>query len=172
MTETPPETPHSKRKGCLALVAFWAVFFLVMPFILGGGLQEFFFPYEEQQLKLVLADARVTAISENRRQYTYYLDGNELQRYNFNAYVSANPALRKQVDDSLGLDLFDLGHYLRLNDRLSKAANSPLLAVQRGSLVTHWILYAATPEGKRPPLKKYIILDGDTVVEHELSELF
>jgi hypothetical protein len=172
MAEIPPATPTSKRKGCFTLVAFCAVFFLLLPFILEGGLTEFFFPYEEQQLKMALADARVTAISENRRQYTYYLDDNETEDYNFNGYVSANPALRKQVDDSLGLDPFDLGHYLRLQDRLTKAANSPLLTVQRGPLVTHWILYAATPEAKLPPPKKYIIVAGDTVIEHELSELF
>lgn len=172
MADPLPQPPTSQLKGCLTLVAFCAVFFLIMPFILGGGLRELFFPDEEQQLQLVLADARVTAISENRRQYTYYLDDNETESYNFNGYVSANPALRKPVDDSLGLDLSDLGHYLRLADRLTKAANSPLLTVQRGPLLTHWILYAATPEGKLPPPKKYIIVAGDTVVEHELSELF
>ena len=172
MAQTPSQPPPSKLKGCLTLAAFFAAFFLLVYLIMGGGLQEFFFPYEEQQLKLGLAAARVTAISENRQQYTYYLDNNETQAYNFNGYVSANPALRKQVDDSLGLDRFDLGHYLRLQDRLTKAANSPLLSVQRGPLVTHWILFSATPEGKLPPPKNYAILDGDTVLLHELSELF
>lgn len=172
MAEPAPAPPPSKLKGCLTLIAFCAVFFLLVPFVLTGGLQEFFFPNKERQLQLVLANARVTAISENRRQYTYYLDDNETEPYNFNGYVSANPALRKPVDDSLGVDLFDLGHYLRLDDRLTKAAQSPWLTVQRGPLVTHWILYAATPEGQLPPPKKYIIIDGDTVVEHELSELF
>jgi hypothetical protein len=171
MAETPPEPPTSKLRGCLTLVAFFVAFFIIGPFIMWGGLTEFFFPYKEGQLKMVLADARVTAISENRRQYTYYLD-NETEDYNFNGYVSANPALRKQVDDSLGLDPFDLGHYLRLQDRLTKAANSPLLTVQRGPVVTHWILYAATPEAKLPPPKRYVVIDGDTVIEHELSELF
>jgi hypothetical protein len=154
MAQTSSAPPTSKLKGCLTLIAFFVTFFILAPFILWGGLREFFFPYEEQQLKMVLTDARVTAISENRRQYTYYLDDNETENYNFNGYVSANPALRKQVDDSLGLDLFDLGHYLRLHDRLNKAANSPLLMVQRGPLVTHWILYSATSEGKLPPPKK------------------
>jgi hypothetical protein len=172
MAQNLPQPPPSKLKGCLALVGFFAAFFTVVPFIMGGGLGELFFPHEERQLKLVLADARVTAISENRQQYTYYLDNNELESYNFNAYVSANPALRKQVDDSLGLDRFDLGHYLRLQDRLTKAANSPLLMVQRGPVVTHWILYSATPESKLPPPKKYTIIDGDTVLIHDFSELF
>lgn len=162
----------SKLKGCLTLFALFAAFFTIVPFVMSGGLTAFFFPYNERQLKMVLADARVTDISESRRQFTYYLDGNETDSYNFNSYVSANPALRKQVNDSLGLDLQDLGHYLRRGDRLTKAANSPLLTVQRGSIVTRWILYSATPEGQLPPPKKYIIVDGDTVIEHELSELF
>jgi hypothetical protein len=138
----------------------------------GGGLREFFFPYEEQQLGMVLADARVTAISENRRNYTFYLDGSETERYNFNSYVSANPALRQAVDETLGLDPSDLAHYLRRNDRLTKAANSPLLTVRRGATLTRWILYSATPKGKLPPPKEYIILTGDTVLLHKLSELF
>jgi hypothetical protein len=171
MAEPPPEPPTSKLKGCLTLMVFFVTFFIIGPCIMWGGLTEFFFPYKERQLKMVLADARVTAISENRRQYTYYLDDNETEAYNFNGYVSVNPALRKQVDDSIGLDPFDLGHYLRLQDRLTKAANSPLLTVQRGPVVTHWILYAATPAAKLPLQKKYIVIVGDTVIEHELSEL-
>jgi hypothetical protein len=169
---SPPKPHTSKLKGCLNLIVFLITFFVIIPFILWGGLKEYFFPYEEEQLKMVLADAQITAISENRQQYTYYLDDNDMEPYNFNGYVSTNPALRKQVDDSLGLDLFDLGHYLHLHDHLTKAANSPLVTVRRGSLVTHWILYSATPESKLPPPKKYTIIDGDTVLIHELSELF
>ena len=172
MTELPPEPPASKLKGCLTIVAFFAAFFTIVPFVMDGRLKEVFFPYDEQQLKMTLADARVTDITRSRQQYTYYLDDNELESYNFNGYVHTTPALRKDMNDTLGYDPSDLGHYLRRNDRLTKAANSPLVTVQRGSIVTHWIMYSATPESKAPPPKKYVVMDGDTVMVHELSELF
>jgi hypothetical protein len=126
----------------------------------GGGLREFFFPYEEQQLGMVLADARVTAISENRRNYTFYLDGSETERYNFNSYVSANPALRQAVDETLGLDPSDLAHYMRRNDRLTKAANSPLLTVRRypdalDPVLGHAQRQAAAPERIYHPNWRY-----------------
>ena len=68
----------SKLKGCLAIVGFFVAFFTIVPYIAGGGLRELLFPYEKEQLKLVLANARVTDASKSRQQYTYYLDGNEL----------------------------------------------------------------------------------------------
>ena len=170
MADLPPYTVAEKLRS-FALAFCIGVFLLVAMATLNWAWQEYFVDHE-RNLKMALADARVTDVSENRRQFTYRLDGNEIDDYNFNSYVSANPALRKQVDDSLGLDLQDLGHYLHLGDRLTKAANSPLVTVHRGSIVTHWILYSATPEGQRPPPKKYIVVNGDTVIEHELSELF
>ncbi|WP_457069230.1 hypothetical protein [Hymenobacter sp. UYAg731] len=133
--------------------------------------QEYFVDHE-RDLKLALADARVTNITRSRQQYMYYLDDNELESYDFNGFVHTNPALRQDMSDTLGYDPSDLGHYLRRNDRLTKAANSPLVTVHRGSIVTHWILYSATPESKVPPPKKYVVMDGDTILVHELSELF
>ena len=154
----------SKLKGCLTLFTLFAVFFTVVPFIMGGGLTEFLFPFNERQLKMVLADARVTDILESRRYYTHCLDGNEAETYNFNTYVSANPALRKKMDDSMDYDDSDLAHYLRRGDLLTKAANSPLLTVRRGTITTHWILYSATPEGKVPTPERPFITHGDTAI--------
>ena len=149
-------------KGCLAIVALYTGFFTIVPFVMSGGLKEFFFPYNEEQLKMALADARVTEVSESRRQYTYYLDDDDTEDYSFNSYVHAEPALRKDMNDTLGYDTSDLGHYLRLGDRLTKAANSPLVTVRRGSFVTHWILYSATPEGQRPTPKRPFITHVDS----------
>ncbi|WP_345055780.1 hypothetical protein [Hymenobacter glaciei] len=121
---------------------------------------------------MALADAKVTDVSMNRQYYHYYLNGDIYKQYDFNGYVAADPVDRTGMKDTLGYDPSSLGHYLRRGDRLTKAAKSPLVTVHRGSIVTHWILYSATPESKVPPPKKYVVMDGDTVMVHELSDLF
>lgn len=164
MTEAPPAPPASRWKNLLKLLSFLAVFFAVVPFLLGGGLARWL-PPSTEDLDLALADARVTDVSMNRQQYTYQLDGNVYQHYNFNAFVRADPAARRGMSDTLGYDPSDLGHYLRLGDRLRKAAHSPQLTVRRGARVSHWLHYSATPESTLlPPKKTAILQGGDTVV--------
>lgn len=153
------------------IVGILAVFYTVVPFLLGGGLASLL-PPSTEDFDMALADARVTDFEMNRQQYTYQLDGDVYKHYNFNGFVAADSAARRGMSDTLGYDPSDLGHYLRRGDRLTKAARSPLLTVQRGTFVTHWILYSATPESKVPPPKKYVVMDGDTVLVHELSDLF
>ncbi|MBO2009804.1 hypothetical protein [Hymenobacter negativus] len=161
--EVPPAPPVSRKKNILAILAFLAAFYTIVPFLLGGGLAGLL-PPSTEDFDMALTDAEVTDVSMNRQQYTYQLDGNDYKHYNFNAFDAANPADRTGMSDELGYDPSDLGHYLHRGDRLTKAANSPLLTVRRGTIVTHWILYSATPESKLPPPKKVFMLDGDTVV--------
>lgn len=162
MTEAPPNPPISRKKQLLKILAFLAVFYTVVPFLAGGGLA-CFFPPSTKDFDRALADARVTDVSMNRQQYSYQLDEDIYQTYNFNAFVAADSTARTGMNDTLGYDPSDLGHYLRLGDRLTKAAHSPLLTVRRGAVVTHWILYSFTPESQLPPPRKVFILDGDTV---------
>ena len=163
MAETPPDPPVSKWKNFLAIAAFLAAFYTIVPFLLGGGLAGLL-PPSTEDFDMALIDAKVTASEMNRQQYTYQLDDNIYKHYNFNAFDAANPADRTGMSDRLGYDPSDLGHYLRRGDRLTKAAHSPHLKVRRGAIVTHWILYSATPESNLPPPKKFFMLDGDTIV--------
>jgi hypothetical protein len=164
MTEAPPGPPVSRWKNVLSIMAFLAVFYTVVPFIFGGALARFF-PPSTEDIDMALTDAKVTDVSMNRQQYTYQLDDNVYKHYNFNAFVRADPTIRRGMSDTLGYDPSDLGHYLRRGDRLTKAAHSPLLTVRRGVHVSHWLHYSATPESKLPPPKKIAILQGgDTVV--------
>ena len=163
MADAPPDPPVSRKKNILAIVAFFAAFYTIVPFLFGGGLASLL-PPSTEDFDMALADAKVTDVSMNRQQYYYSLDGDLLQNYSFNAYAAADPAARTGMSGDLGYDPSDLGHYLRLGDRLTKAAGSPQLTVHRGSIVTNWILYSATPESKLPPPKKIFMLDGDTVV--------
>jgi hypothetical protein len=162
MAETPPAPTLSKKKAFLVLFAFMAVFYTVAPYLLGGVLS-LVFPSDDVELDMSLADARVTDFERNRQQYNYQLDGNVYKHYYFNAFVAADSAARSGMNDTLGYDPSDLSHYLRRGDRLTKAAGSPRLTVRRGSVVTHWILYAFTPEGKRPPPKETPLWETDTV---------
>jgi hypothetical protein len=162
MTEPTIAPPLSKKKTILLLAGFMAVFYTVAPYLLGGVLS-LVYPTDDVELDMALADAKVTDFEMNRQQYNYQLDGNVYKHYYFNAFVAADSAARSGMNDTLGYDPSDLGHYLRRGDRLSKAAGSPHLTVRRGSIVTHWILYSFTPEGKLPPPKETPLFEEDTV---------
>ena len=64
--------------------------------------------------------------------------------------MHAEPARREEMDPGLSYNPSDLDHYLRQGDRLTKAANSPLIMVHRGSIVTHWVLACILPEDDSP----------------------
>ena len=152
MADLPPYTVAEKWRS-FALAFCIGVFLLVAMATLSWAWQEYFVD-REQDLKMALVDARVTAVSETNRRFSYQLDGNELEEYNFRSFVAANPAARTGYDEDVGWDSSDLSHYLRQGDRLSKAANSPRLTVRRGTVITHWLLDASTSESKRPPPAK------------------
>ena len=158
MAETSPAAPGSGWIGSAIVIGLFLLIFVVAP------VYNTFFPQSDHSLQLVLTDAKVTDVSETNRHFSYHLDGNEQVEYNFRQFVAADPAARKGYDGDVGWDSSDLSHYLRLGDRLSKAANSPLLTVHRGAVVTHWILYSATPEGKVPPPERPFITHGDSTV--------
>jgi hypothetical protein len=164
MTEPPVAPTLSKKKYFLVLAGIMVVFYTVAPYLLGGVLSVVY-PTTDVNLELVLHDAEVTDVWHNRQLYLYYLDGATWQMHDFNSFVPADSAVRTGMDSDLGYDPSSLGHYLRRGDRLTKAANSPLLTVRRGPITTRWILYAFTPEAKLPPPVKIAILPGgDTVV--------
>lgn len=163
MDKTPPEPPVSRKKNVLKIVAFLAAFYTIVPFLMGGGLASLL-PPSTEDFDMALTDIKVTDVSMNRQQYTYQLGDNIYKHYDFNSFKAAARAARKGMNDTLGYDPSDLGHYLRLGDRLTKAAHSPLLTVHRGSIVTHWILYSATPDSKPPLPKRPFITHGDTSI--------
>ena len=163
MTPEPAAAPPiSKTKYFLLLAGIMAVFFAVAPHLLGAVLSVVY-PTTGVALETELRDAKVTNVWHNRQLYLYYLDDATWRMHDFNAFVLADPAARMGMNDTLGYDSSDLGHYLRRGDRIRKAANSPLLTVRRGAGSSHWILYSATPESQLPEPKKYFLLDGDTV---------
>ena len=163
MTQPADDAPVSKWKNFLAIAAFFAAFYTIVPFLLGGGLTSWL-PPSTEDFDMALTDAKVTDFEMNRQQYNYQLDENIYKHYYFNAFVSADSAARTGMDSDLGYDPSDLGHYLRRGDRLTKAAHSPELTTRRGSTTTHWILYAFTPEGMRPsPEKPPVWEDEDSI---------
>jgi hypothetical protein len=157
MANTPPAPTGASSPGSWLMVALFLLLFVVSP------IYHAFFSSPENELDLVLTNAKVTDVSETNRHFSYHLDGQDQPEYNFREFVAADPAARKGYDEDVGWDSSDLSHYLRLGDRLSKTAHSPLLTVRRGAVVTHWLHYSATPESKMPPPRKIFILDGDTV---------
>ena len=164
MPEAPLGPPVSQWKNVLRIAAFLAVFYAVVPFLFGGGLARLL-PASTEDIAMALTDAEVTDVAMNRQQYTYQLNGNVYKHYNFNAFVRAAPAARRGMSDTLGYDPSDLGHYLRLGDRLTKAAHSAQLTVRRGTHLTYWLHYSATPESGLPPPRKAAPLQGaDPVV--------
>ena len=158
-----PATTVSKKKYFLVVAGMMAVFYTVAPYLLGGVLS-LVFPIYDADLDMALADAKVTDSERNRQQYNYQLDGNVYKHYYFDAFVAADSTDRRGMNDTLGYDASDLGHYLRRGDRISKAAGSPHLKVRRGPVVTHRLLYSFTPEGKLPPPKETPLFEEDTVV--------
>ena len=157
MAETHPAPPGASSPGSWLMVALFLLLFVVSP------IYQTFFSTPENALDLVLTDARVTDVAETNRHFSYQLDGQDRPAYGFREFVAADPAARKGYDGDVGWDASDLSHYLRLGDRLSKAAGSPYLTVRRGPIVTHWILATATPESK-PPKKTAGLPGGDTAV--------
>lgn len=150
MTQAPADPPVSRWKHALRMLAFLALFYGVAWCLLGDGLARFF-PPSSEAIDMALADALVTDVEMNRQQYTYQLNHNVYKHYNFNAFAAADPAARKGMNDTLGYDPSDLGHYLHRGDRLTKAAHSPLLTVRRGLIVTRWLHYSAIPDDTPAP---------------------
>ena len=163
MAKTPPAPTVSKKKYFLVLFAIMVVFYTVAPHLLGGVLSVVY-PTTDVELDTPLADARVTDIWRNRQLRLFYLNGDTWRMHDFNGFTPADPAARTGMNDTLGYDPSGLGHYLRVGDRLTKAAHTPQLTVRRGADVTHWILYSATPESKLPPPQRISVIDGDTMV--------
>ena len=158
MAENPLAPPGSDRIGSLLMLTLFLLIFVI------GPVYNTFLAPPNDDLHLVLADAKVTDVSETNRHFSYHLDGNELEEYNFRSFVAANPAARKGYNEDVGWDSSDLSHYLRLGDRLTKAANSPLLTVRRGDSVTHWLHYSAIPESKVAASKEAAgMADADSV---------
>ena len=153
MAESPPAPRLSKKKYFLILAGIMAVFYTVAPYLLGGVLSVVY-PTTDVELETALHDANITDVWMNRQYYLYYLDGDTWRMHDFNGFVPADSAARTGMNSDLGYDPSSLAHYLRRDDRLTKAANSPLLTVRRGAIVTHWIMYSATPESKVPLPKK------------------
>jgi len=159
MAEPSPTKPASDWIGSSII---WGLFLLI--FVAAPVYNAFFRPPDDN-LPLVLADAEVTDVSETNRRFSYHLNGDDQEEYNFRDFVAADPAARKGFNGDVGWDSSDLSHYLRLGDRLTKAAHSPWLTVQRGPIITRWVLSTFTPEAEPPPPVNIAILpEGDTVV--------
>ena len=158
MAETPPNPSISEWIGSRIMLFLFLFIFVIAP------LYNTFFPPSDDELKLVLTEAKVTDVSETNRHFSYHLDDNELEEYNFRSFVAADPAARKGYDEDVGWDSSDLSHYLRLGDRLTKAGGSPQLTVRRGPVVSHWILDSAIPESQQsPPKKPRVIATEDSL---------
>ena len=163
MPEALPDQPISKKKYFLVLFVIMAVFLTVAPYLL-GAVFSVVYPTTDVALDTPLADAQVTDVWRNRQQCLYYLDGSAWWMNDFSSFVPADPAGRTGMDDAPGYDYSSLAHHLRRGDRLIKAANSPLLTVRRGAIITHWILFSATPEGKVSAPERSFITNEDSVV--------
>lgn len=158
-----PASPLSKKKYFLVLFAFLAVFYTVAPYVLGGILSVIY-PTTDVEISTALVDAKITDVWMNRQYYLYYLNGDNWRMHDFNGFVAANPAARTGKNRDIGWDPSDLAHYLTRGDRITKAANSPRLAVRRGAVITHWIMSSATPESQVPAPEPPFIANDDSVV--------
>jgi hypothetical protein len=166
MAEESTSAPISKKKYFLVLASIMAVFYTVAPTLLGGVLS-IVYPTKDVGLEMPLT-GRVTNVWMNRQYYLYYLNGDRWVMHDFNAYVAADSADRRGMNDTLGYDPSSLAHYLRKGDYLIKAANSPTITVLRGRDTTRWILYKFTPEGQQPqlPQRRVVVVEGDTLELH------
>ena len=125
-------------KDWMKLVLFVVVFFAAAPYVL-RAIMKVLYPRTEVSAATALS-AHITGSYVNRGYHLYYLDGNQQQYYDFNAFEQDLTPERRQ---QLHLDEWNtpvLGRYLQTGDLVVKAANSPRLTVTRGSTVTHWVL--------------------------------
>jgi hypothetical protein len=124
-------------KDILRIILVLAVFFLVAPYLLRGMLSLFYSP----QVVIRYKDAvkgQVTGIYRNRQHNSFYLNGSKSTYYDFNSFVPPGKLARI---DSLPQDEINnlvLGAYLQEGDSVTKEANTTMLVVKRGSMITQW----------------------------------
>ena len=126
-------------KDILKLAVIAVAFYFAAPYLLRAVFAIFHKPVVDVGYSTPVA-GHITGFYMNRQYYLYYLDGNEKTQYDFNAFgqalVSAEAHKKGLTQEEL--DGPGLGAYLKKGDRVSKAANSTELTVQRGDSLSHW----------------------------------
>ena len=124
-------------KDILKIILIFGLFLLVAPYLLRGVLSLFYPP----QVIIRYKDAvkgEVTGIYRNRQHNSFYLNGSKSTYYDFNSFV---PPGKLERIDNLPQDEINnlvLGAYLREGDSIAKEANTTMLVVKRGSVITQW----------------------------------
>jgi|GEM_PF-3244176 len=80
---------------------------------------------------------RVTGCDSNNHNFLWYLNSKQT-RYDFGTFDGANGFTRAQQAKLPTQNGTGLRYYLAIGDVLHKQANSPILRVQRGNIVTLW----------------------------------
>lgn len=82
-------------------------------------------------------DGRVTKCDSNNHNFLWCLNDKQT-RYDFGVFDGANAFTRAQQAKLPAQNGTGLRYYLAIGDVLHKQANSPILRVQRGNIITLW----------------------------------
>ncbi|WP_156176458.1 hypothetical protein [Hymenobacter terrenus] len=129
--------PPAKNRKQRNIVAVFAVFYLVAPYLLKLRFWLFSKPRIEVSYATEVS-GQITGSEMNRQYYLYYLDGNTETSYDFNAFVPDSASTHTGNLTQEEVNRLILGTQLQKGDYISKAAKSVALSVRRGNNTTQW----------------------------------
>ena len=124
-------------KDWLKIVAVFAAFYLVAPYLLKLR----FWLFNRSRIEVSYATAvsgQITSNEMNRQYYLYYLNGNTETSYDFNAFVPDSASTRTGKLTQEEVNGLILGTQLQKGDYIDKRANETNLSVRRGDNTTQW----------------------------------